>query len=502
MEKILNFCKDKNILLEDIVLKFLSKYDIEKSNLFILKISEELNKKFISRNILFENKNLVENIIKEVFFDNHIDVKKDFLFFADNDFNKDVFCKENSTLSSFNAKKIEVKDFVYLFRYRYNKILEIMQNEKLILNLSSINKVINSNKRSSLVGMVFDKKVTKNGNIILGIEDLTGKINVVVSKKSLELFENCENISLDSVLGFVGSIRGDVMFLEKIIYPELKLLERNKENENESVAFIGDIHFGSINFMEKNFDLFINYLEGDDSKEIKYLFIVGDLVSGMGIYPGHFEDLKYKDIKTQFFELSKKIKRIRKDIKIIIIPGNHDGSRLMEPQPSISSELAFSLLNLENVYVFNNPSNVFIGKSNNINVLCYHGFSFPYYYNNIPSLLLSKSINSPVKIMKYLLKNRHLAPTYSSVQCYPSDKDFLLIENAPDIFVSGHIHKLDVSYENNILFISVSSWEKMTPYQKKLGNNPDFCKVPVVNLKTRAVKILDFERVEKDEDRN
>jgi len=33
----------------------------------------------------------------------------------------------------------------------------------------------------------------------------------------------------------------------------------------------------------------------------------------------------------------------------------------------------------------------------------------------------------------------------------------------------------------------------MTPYQEKFGNTPDHCKVPMFNLKTRAVKILDFE---------
>jgi len=33
----------------------------------------------------------------------------------------------------------------------------------------------------------------------------------------------------------------------------------------------------------------------------------------------------------------------------------------------------------------------------------------------------------------------------------------------------------------------------MTPYQEKFGNEPDHCKVPMFNLKTREVKLLDFE---------
>jgi DNA polymerase II small subunit/DNA polymerase delta subunit B len=41
--------------------------------------------------------------------------------------------------------------------------------------------------------------------------------------------------------------------------------------------------------------------------------------------------------------------------------------------------------------------------------------------------------------------------------------------------------------------ISVSSWESKTAYMEKMGNNPDFCKVPMLNLKTREIKLLDFE---------
>ena len=69
-----------------------------------------------------------------------------------------------------------------------------------------------------------------------------------------------------------------------------------------------------------------------------------------------------------------------------------------------------------------------------------------------------------------------------------------MIRKTPDIFVSGHTHKSGISYYNNILVISVSSWESFTDYQEKMGAEPDFCKVPMFNLKTRQIKILDFEQ--------
>jgi DNA polymerase II small subunit/DNA polymerase delta subunit B len=105
-------------------------------------------------------------------------------------------------------------------------------------------------------------------------------------------------------------------------------------------------------------------------------------------------------------------------------------------------------------------------------------------------------MNCPEEIMKYLLKNRHLAPTHTSTQYFPSEEDGLLIKEVPDIFVAAHTHKSGISVYNNVLIISTSCWEAMTPYQEKFGNEPDHCKVPILNLKTRAVKILDFENVE------
>jgi DNA polymerase II small subunit/DNA polymerase delta subunit B len=98
-----------------------------------------------------------------------------------------------------------------------------------------------------------------------------------------------------------------------------------------------------------------------------------------------------------------------------------------------------------------------------------------------------------------LLKHRHLAPTHGSTQYFPLEKDPLIIDEVPDIMVSSHTHKCATSYYNNVLVVSTSCWEAMTPYQEKFGNEPDHCKVPMINLKTREIKILDFEDPEEKE---
>jgi DNA polymerase II small subunit len=382
----------------------------------------------------------------------------------------------------------------------------LLQDHSELENLVSINKIYGSRQRISIIGMVYDKSVTKNKNILLEVEDNTGKIKVLISKNKKEIYEKAENVALDSVLGFKGSGNGEIFFAEDIIYPDTVLSERKNSPEDESVIFLGDLHFGSKRFMKENFFKFIDYLNGEfkedlEYKKIKYLFLVGDIVTGVGNYPNQEKDLETVDLEEQFLSLAEILGKIRKDITIIISPGNHDGVRLMEPQPSLDEKYAWPLYEMENVVITSNPCYVNIGENKTFQgftVLTYHGFSYPYYANNIPSLIQKKAMNCPEEIMKYLLKNRHLAPTHASTQYYPLEKDGLLIREIPDIFVSAHTHKCGVSYYNNILVVSISCWEEMTPYQEKFGNVPDHCKVPMFNLKTRKVKILDFEDLDEE----
>ncbi|MDP3966330.1 MAG: metallophosphoesterase, partial [archaeon] len=406
-------------------------------------------------------------------------------------------------VSSFQTfpKKLEVKDFVTHFRNRYEFLKNVLQEREELENLVSINKISKDKQKFSVIGMVYQKKVTKSKKIILEIEDLTGKMKVLINPDKEELLKECEDVTPDSVLGFKGVGNGEIMFANEIIFPESYLPERKKSPVEEYALFIGDIHFGSKNFLEKDFLRFIDYLNGKlpntpEVSKIKYLFIVGDLITGVGNYPNQEQDLKVTDLEEQFLQIAGFLGKIRKDIKIIVSPGNHDCVRLMEPQPLLDEKYAWPLYQLENLVILGNPSTVNIGETSDFDgfeVLIYHGFSFPYYANSVSKLIAEKAMNQPEKIMSYLLKNRHLAPTHASTQYFPLEKDGLLIRKVPDIFVSGHTHKSGVVHFNNVLVISVSSWEGFSSYQEKFGNKPDHCKVPMINLKTRAVKVLDFE---------
>ncbi len=542
-KEILKFCIEKGLLIEPEVLNLLSEANDKKfTKLIIEKIAETYGRKIITKNFLEQNKEQVKEFFLTLPEENRksfeklkiklglkIEISKEvsktsqiFPLLKNNSQplkqiryntkkNSDQFIQrgEGSDVSVLSSspppiKKIEVEDFVKNLRNRFYEMKNFLQERQELNNLISINKLSPKRQRVSIIGMVFDKRTTKNKNIMFDVEDFTGKTRVLVNQNNPELYKAAEEIVLDSVIGFSGFGDKEIFFVNKIIFPDIKVLEKKKAPVEEYALFLGDFHYGSKFFMEENFRKFIDYINGKvpvknikEINKIKYIFLVGDVVAGVGNYPAQQRDLKIDDIEEQFKNLAELLGEIRKDIKIIISPGNHDGVRLMEPQPPFDEKYAWPLYNMENVILTGNPAYVNIGAKKERNftgfdVLTYHGFSYPYYANNVPTLS-EKRLNAPDKIMAYLLKNRHLAPSNSSTQYFPSEEDNLLIKKIPDIFVSGHTHKMEISSYKGVLIISVAAWEQETEYQKRKGVKPDFCKVPMLNLKTRAIKILDFE---------
>ncbi len=519
-KEVLKFFIEKGLLVDKEVLDLFSETtDEESTKLIIEKLKNHTQQKIITKEIFLKNKEKVcgffSNFPKEnqknfeklkIKLGLSIEISKEISkpFHEKTASSQPIIVKNVEVQNSkpFLNKKIEISDFNKYFRNRYNELKSILQEHSELKNLISINKLSGNASSISVIGMILDKRVTKNLNLIFEIEDFTGTIKVIVNQNKKEVYEKARDICLDSVIGFKCSGNNKVLFANEVVFPEAILFERKTSPIEESIAFLGDLHFGSKLFFEKSFLKFIDYLNGklqnpEEAKKIKYLFIVGDLITGVGNYPNQERDLKIKDVEEQYIQIAELLSRIRKDIIIIISPGNHDGVRLMEPQPIFEKKFAWPLYNLDNVIITENPSRINIGKKygfSGFNVLTYHGFSFPYYADNVPSLVQAKAINFQDKIMAYLLKNRHLSPTHSTrTQHFPLEKDPLLIRKIPDIFFSGHLHKSAISYYNNILLVVSSCWEDLTSYQIKRGNKPDFCKVPLFNLKTRKIKILDFE---------
>jgi len=406
-------------------------------------------------------------------------------------------------------KKVSVSDFVFLFNQRYNTLKSILQNRPdLNGKLNSINRLLSKKERAevAVIGIVYEKAETKNGNLMLTIEDPTGTIKILINKEKKELFEIAKDLVVDEVIGIIGILGERIIFANNILIPDIPTKDLKKAKEEVYAVFLSDLHVGSNTFLYEDFQKFINWINqkaGNDAQKaiaskVKYIFIVGDLIEGVGIYPGQENELSIKDIEGQYKECARLLKMIPKNISIIICGGNHDAIRMSEPQPPLYKDFAKELWEMENTTIVSNPSIINIHSSENFSgfdVLLYHGYSYDYYADEVEKIRKQRpNISDRVDlVMKYLLQKRHLAPAHSSTLYIPNAKyDPLCIDKVPDFFVSGHIHKSAVLNYKNTTLICGSCWQPKTAFQEKVGHEPEPAKVPIVNLKTREVKILKF----------
>jgi DNA polymerase II small subunit len=229
--------------------------------------------------------------------------------------------------------------------------------------------------------------------------------------------------------------------------------------------------------------------------KVKYLLIVGDSVDGIGIFPGQEEGLNIKELNGQYEKLAEYLEMIRKDIKIVLCPGQHDGVRVAEPQPPITEKYAERLTRLENVFLVSNPSKIAIsdGKKD-FNILMYHAASMNSTSSEMESLRSNDIHDYPTKVVKKLLQRRMISGMHSGggVVYVPTKQDPFVLSDVPDLITTGDWHRSEIDLYNNILIISNSCWQTITVFEEKMGNDPDYCKVPILNLKTREIKVMDF----------
>ncbi|MBS3158105.1 DNA-directed DNA polymerase II small subunit [Candidatus Woesearchaeota archaeon] len=407
------------------------------------------------------------------------------------------------------AKKREPSDFSQLFKKRFIAIEKILRNRRELQSVTSINRILTKKAKEdvAIIGLVLDIQKTKNGNIVLLMEDQTSQIKVIVNKTKPSIFSLTSEIVHDEALGITGTYMDGVIFATNILFPDIPLTTELKKSPDECyAAFISDIHIGSNNFMAEEFNKFISWLNLEYGSELhrtiaeklKYIIIAGDLIDGVGIYPMQESELDIKDVIEQYSALAKLLSKIPPHIKIILSSGNHDAIRISEPQPPPYKDFAAALYALPNIYFVSNPAVVNIHKSQNFSgfdVLIYHGYSFDYYVANVDALRLKGGYKKGENILKFLLKKRHLAPAHSSTLYIPDvESDPLVIDPVPDFFATGHTHYTVVSNYRTTTLISGSCWQAKTAFQEKMGHEPQPCRVPIVNLQTRAVRILNFSK--------
>jgi len=391
-------------------------------------------------------------------------------------------------------------DFTKLFVNRYNSIRKILRSQRRELaNAVPISRIKKSSlKDIQIIGIVKDVRTTTNGHRLIEIEDETDTATCIALKNNHQIHQIANEVVLDEIIGIQGRLskNGDLIIINNIIYPDISI--QNKRHKSEVplyAAFLSDIHIGSKKFMTEQWNSFLKWINGqlgntrqrEVAGKIKYIIVPGDVVDGIGIYPNQEKELLIGDVYRQYEALAEQLRFIPDYINIIMQPGNHDAVRPAEPQPTFEKEIQ-DLFSDMNITFVGNPCYFSI---HNVEILSYHGQSLLDYATNVQHL----KYNEPVEIMNTMLRKHHLAPTYGGyTPLAPEHIDYMVIDRIPDVFVTGHVHLAQISDYRGVKLINASSWQAQTTYQKMLNFIPDSAKLPILDLKTGNVTMMDFSK--------
>ncbi len=414
-----------------------------------------------------------------------------------------------------------VEDFLALFRDRFNRIKQIYMSRidtanavspqvaKLRKDSAKQRKAMTkegmrTSRRTTqtVLGIVKDKRISQSRNVIIELEDAEDSIICIVPAtreglKGQQLAEKANSLLLDEITCISGFVDEDArMIADDVIFPDIPTArEVGRAKRDVYAVFISDTHCGSKEFLEDEFDKFIGWMNGRDVdeedkalvKQIRYLFIAGDMVDGISVYPNQRNDLLVESIYDQYALFASKLVRLPHHVKIFCIPGNHDANRQALPKPPIAEEFAQPLYNLgDRITMLGDPSQVSV---EGVSVLLTHGDSLDDLVTSIPGA----SYTEPAKPMKELLKKRHLVPMYGGkTELAPLHRDWMVIDSPPDIVHFGHAHHNAVDNYRGVQIINSGTFQSQTDFMRKQGVVPTPGIVTFLNLKTGAPDVRFF----------
>lgn len=382
----------------------------------------------------------------------------------------------------------EFEHFVAVFRDRYERLSRLLKHRVTHRPLASVRGMAGG-QHVELIGMVNDIRSTVNGHRMIELEDPTGTFRCLVIKDR-EIVRLVDELLHDEVIGVTGTLSDDsgIVFIDEIFFPDVpRTNQPSTADRFVQAALISDIHVGSDEFAHEAWDQFTDWLTTPEASAVEYLLIAGDMVEGVGVYPNQDEELSIVDIYDQYEQFAEHLKDVPGDIKQLIIPGNHDAVRLAEPQPAIDEELQ-SMFDAHNAEFSGNPSTVTI---EGVTVLMYHGMSLDEIIAEVPSD--RASYDAPQLAMECLLRKRHLAPKYGGkMRIAPEERDYLVIDSIPDVFHTGHVHKVGFGTYNGIKTVNSGCWQKQTAFQRSVNIDPDVGHAPIIDLDTLDITVHKF----------
>ena len=197
------------------------------------------------------------------------------------------------------------------FQDRFKRIEHLLRQRIDVKASTPILEALKSPAKTKLkiICMVTEKRDSKN-QMILSVEDLQGTATVLIPQKaSDEVKKKALLILPDQVVCLaVIKTKTNLFMAEDIIFPEIGKKLPQRAQEPVYAVLTSDLHIGSTKFEKEAFRRFILWLRGKYGDEhmreiagqVKYLLIAGDIVDGVGIYPGQAKELTIRDIHKQY----------------------------------------------------------------------------------------------------------------------------------------------------------------------------------------------------------
>ncbi|WP_134672467.1 DNA-directed DNA polymerase II small subunit [Halorussus marinus] len=386
----------------------------------------------------------------------------------------------------------EYEDFVSVFRDRYKRLASQLRSRVNVRPTSAVRKMPGGGD-TAIVGMISDIRSTASGHWLIELEDTSGTYPCLVMKDR-EFADVVDELLFDEVIAVEGTLSDDnddgdgILFVDSLYFPDVpRTYEPSTADRHVQAALISDVHVGSQEFMADAWSRFADWLHTEEAERVEYLLLAGDMVEGVGVYPDQDEELDIVDIYDQYEQFSEHLKEVPGDLDIVMIPGNHDAVRLAEPQPGFDDELR-SIMSAHDAEITGNPSTVTV---EGVDVLMYHGVSLDEVIAELPEE--KASYEEPHKAMYQLLKKRHVAPQFGGkTRLAPEERDYLVMDQVPDVFHTGHVHKLGWGKYHNVLAVNSGCWQAQTAFQKSVNIDPDAGFAPILDLDTLDMTVRKF----------
>ncbi|SDF84306.1 DNA polymerase II small subunit [Halorubrum xinjiangense] len=382
----------------------------------------------------------------------------------------------------------EYTDFVTTFRDRYERLSKILRGRVNHRPAEAIADMPGGSD-AAMIGLVNDVRSTKSGHWLIELEDTTGTFPALVMKDK-GLADVVDEILMDECVAVEGTLADDagILFADSLHFPDVPRTHRpGGADRHVQAALISDVHVGSDEFMADAWHSFTDWLHTPEADPVEYLLLAGDMVEGVGVYPDQDEELEIVDIYEQYEAFAEHLKEVPADTEVVMIPGNHDAVRLAEPQPGFNDEIR-EILDVHDAQIVSNPATVSV---EGVEVLMYHGVSLDEVIAELPEE--KASYDEPHKAMYQLLKKRHVAPQFGGhTRVAPEERDYLVIEDVPDVFHTGHVHKLGWGKYHNVLSVNSGCWQAQTDFQKSVNIDPDAGYAPILDLDTLDMTVRKF----------